>query len=120
MISTSEKRRWGGREGRRSKFGNIKTYHGVSEKNYRTMAARTPKIRPAPPAAFVRSAPFFDGVEVPVGFKSLVSVPVPVPVVWTPVFVVTLSPTRERGEKRGGKGEHKYKTLDDGHRVRTN
>lgn len=31
MISTSEKRRWGGREGRRSKSGNIKTYSGVSE-----------------------------------------------------------------------------------------
>lgn len=47
------------------------------------MAARTPKIRPTPPAAFVRSAPFFDDVVpfvVPVGFKSVVSVPVPV--VW--------------------------------------
>lgn len=72
------------------------------KKNYRTMAARTPKIRPAPPAAFVRSAPFFDGVVVPVGFKSLVSVPVPVPVVWTPVFVVTLKPS-EGKRKEGGK-----------------
>ena len=106
MISTSEKRRWGGREGRRSEFGNIEPYRRVSEKNYRIMAARTPKIRPAPPAAFVRSALFFDGVEEPVGFKSLVSVPVPV--VWTPVPVVTLSPKRE---KRGGKREHKYKAL---------
>jgi hypothetical protein len=31
MISTSEKRRWGGREGRRSKFGNINKRPRVSE-----------------------------------------------------------------------------------------
>jgi len=45
------------------------------------MAASAPKIRPALPAAVIRSAPFFEGAVVfvsePVGFKS-VSVPVSV------------------------------------------